>query len=149
MSAWPSLYNTQVGMASKFACGGVTSASGVCDNLPMPRKPRPQPKPTRRPTFIRAWRKHRDMTLQQVCDALEALHDMHLSEGQLSRIETGKQPYAQDLLEAIADVLRADPASLIMRDPEKSEIWSIYDHLSPVERQQVADYADFIAKRRA
>jgi transcriptional regulator with XRE-family HTH domain len=149
VTAWSSLYPTQAGMASKFVWGGVTSAPVACDNAAMPRKPRPNPKPTRRPTYIRAWRKHRDLTMQQVCEALEHLHDVHISEGQLSRIETGKQPYAQDLLETIADVLLTDPASLIMRDPSQPEIWSIYDTLTPVQRRQVVDYADFISKRSA
>jgi len=46
-------------------------------------------------------------------------------------------------------VLLTDPASLIMRDPSQPEIWSIYDTLTPVQRRQVVDYADFISKRSA
>lgn len=113
----------------------------------MPRKARPNPKPTRRPTFIRSWRKYRGLTLAQMQDHLETLHGIEISEGQLSRIENGKSPYAQDMLEAIADVLQTEPASLIMRDPARQEFWSVYDTLDPVQRKQVVDYADFIRKK--
>ena len=136
-------------MASPLAWAAVPSRAAVRQNVGMSDKPRPHPKPQRRPTYIRAWRKHRQMTLVRVIETLEALHGLQISEGQLSRIETSKQPYGQDLLEAIADVLGTDPASLIMRDPDRPEIWSIYDALTPVERRQVVEYADFIAKRRA
>jgi transcriptional regulator with XRE-family HTH domain len=115
----------------------------------MPRKPRAHPKPQRRVTFIRAWRKHRGLTQAQVLDQLLTLHGMGLSDAQLSRIETGKQPYAQDLLEALADVLQTGPDSLIMRDPSRTEFWTIYDTLTPAERKQVTDYAAFIRRKTA
>jgi transcriptional regulator with XRE-family HTH domain len=114
----------------------------------MPRKPRAHPKPERKPTFIRAWRKDRGLTLAALADQLQTLHGIEISEGQLSRIENGKSPYAQDLLEAIANVLRTEPASLIMRDPSRTEFWSVYDTLDPIQRKQVVEYADFI-KRKA
>jgi transcriptional regulator with XRE-family HTH domain len=114
----------------------------------MPRKARANPKPARRPTFIRAWRRLRGLTLVQMQDQLEALHGIEISEGQLSRIENGKSPYAQDLLEAIADILQTEPATLIMRDPARTEFWSIYDTLDQTQRKAVVDYADFI-KRKA
>ncbi|KAK0332807.1 hypothetical protein LTR94_023419 [Friedmanniomyces endolithicus] len=133
--------------ASNFVCRAVPSNPDVRDNLRMPKKASPHPKPTRRPTFIRAWRKDRGLTLAQLQDQLLTLHGIEISEGQLSRIENAKSPYAQDLLEAIADVLQTEPASLIMRDPSQRQFWSIYDTLDPVQRQQVVAYADFIKKR--
>lgn len=114
----------------------------------MPRKPRAHPKPERRPTFIRSWRKHRGLTLAALADQLDTLHGIEISEGQLSRIENAKSPYAQDLLEAIAHVLQTEPASLIMRDPSRTEFWTVYDTLDPAQRKQVVEYADFI-KRKA
>lgn len=137
----------QYDMASKFAYHTITSETVVGDDWPMPRKPRAHPKPARKPTFIRAWRKHRDMTQAQVTESLMLLHGIELSEAQLSRIETGKQPYAQDLLEALADVLQTGPDSLIMRDPNNTRFWSIYDTLDPVQRQQISDYAAFITRK--
>ena len=35
----------------------------------------------------------------------------------VSRIETGRQPYTQDYLEALASVLQTDLVSLLTRDP--------------------------------
>ena len=101
----------------------------------MPRKARPHPKPARRPTFIRAWRKHRELTLAQLADRLQVELEVDISEGQLSRIERGETPYSQDILEAVAQALRCEPADLIMRDPtQPNAIWSLIDTLEPVER---------------
>lgn len=109
----------------------------------MSRKIRPQPKPKRRATFIKAWRKHRNgLTLAKLVERLEVEEGFQLSEGQLSRIERGEQPYSQDLLEAISHVLRCEPADLIMRDPTDPDgLWTIYDALTPPERRQVVEIA--------
>ena len=115
----------------------------------MPRIARSHPKPTRRETFIRAWRKERGLTLASLSEQLETRHGLSISEGQLSRVENGKSPYAQDLLEALADVLQTEPASLIMRDPSRREFWTIYDTLTPAERKQVTEYAAFIHRKTA
>ncbi len=101
----------------------------------MSKKLRPHPKPARRPTFIRAWRKHRGLTLTQLADRLATELEVEISEGQLSRIERGETPYSQDILEAVALALRCEPADLIMRDPSTSDaIWSLLDALKPAER---------------
>jgi transcriptional regulator with XRE-family HTH domain len=103
----------------------------------MPRKARPHPKPVRRPTFIRAWRKHKELTLAQLADRLQVELELDISEGQLSRIERGETPYSQDILEAVAQVLRCEPADLIMRDPARPDaIWTLLDGLKPAEREQ-------------
>lgn len=82
------------------------------------------------PTYIRQWRQHRNLTLEQVKERLENLHAIGITRTSLSRIELGKQPYSQPILEAIADVLETDPASLLMRDPSLGEaIWSIWDRI--------------------
>lgn len=59
-----------------------------------------------------------------------------LSQPNLSRIETGKTPYNQSLLEILAEVYGTDVPSLIMRDPSDPEgIWSIYDQIPAPQRQ--------------
>jgi transcriptional regulator with XRE-family HTH domain len=102
----------------------------------MPRKGQPHPKPARRATYIRAWRKHRGLTLQKLAERLHVELEVDISEGQLSRIERAATPYSQDILEALALVLRCEPADLIMRDPTQADaIWSVYDTLKPAQRQ--------------
>lgn len=125
-------------MTSKIAMGAVVESLGGRDNSSMPRKARPIPKSSRRPTFIKAWRKHRNgMTLAKLSERLEVEESYEVSEGQLSRIERGQQPYTQDLLEAISRVLRCEPQDLIMRDPsDANSIWSILDNLRPTEQEQ-------------
>ena len=106
----------------------------------MPRLARPHPKPARRPTFIRSWRKHRLLTLGKLAERLKTELEMEISQGQLSRIERGEAPYSQDVLEAVASVLRCEPADLLMRDPTQSDgLWSLLDGLRPVERLQAIE----------
>jgi transcriptional regulator with XRE-family HTH domain len=95
----------------------------------------------RRPTFIRQWRKARDLSQAKLAERIG------ISVPQLSRIETGEQEYRQDLLELIAEALRCEPADLLMRDPSKPEgIWSIWDTLEPIQRDQIAEIAKTFKK---
>lgn len=130
-------------MASKIAWENMEPLRGAAHTCVMgKKKASPHPKPQRRPTFIRQWRKYRDgMTQESLIDRLDAL-GVSLSAGQLSRIESGKQEYRQDQLEAIAVVLRCEVADLLMRDPTDPDgLWSIYEGLSAVERRQVVEIA--------
>lgn len=96
-----------------------------------------------RPTFLRQWRQHREKTLVQVAEHL------HMTHGQLSRIERGLQPYNQELLELLADLYRCDVVDLLIRDPSQPEsIWSIWDRAKPGERQQITDVAGALVHRR-
>lgn len=82
----------------------------------MPRRIRG--KQARRKTFLKQWREHRDMTLEQ------ASAEFDMSPAQLSRIENAKSPYTQDMLELAAIVYRTDVASLLFRDPKNSDaLW--------------------------
>jgi|HubBroStandDraft_6_1064221.scaffolds.fasta_scaffold2832077_1 transcriptional regulator with XRE-family HTH domain len=81
--------------------------------------------------FIRQWRKHRGLTLEQLAERLRTTH------ATLSRIERGKMAYNQPLLERLADELRTDSASLIVRDPMDPEgIWTLWDSLTPHQQRQ-------------
>jgi transcriptional regulator with XRE-family HTH domain len=85
----------------------------------------------RRPIFIRAWRKHRGLTLENLAERIGTTH------ASLSRIERGEQPYNQDLLDLLADELRCEPADLIARNPLDSEpVWMLWRDLTPAQRKQ-------------
>lgn len=106
----------------------------------MPRRALPHPKPARRPTFIRAWRRHRGLTLGKLAERLSTELEITISQGQLSRVERGETPYSQDILEALAAVLRCEPADLIVRDPTQPDaLWNLLDGLKPLQRQQAIE----------
>jgi transcriptional regulator with XRE-family HTH domain len=86
--------------------------------------------------YIREWRQHRELTLEQLAERIG------ITKSYLSKIETGKKRYDQPFLEAAAVALQCEPADLIIRDPSDPDgIWSVWDQLRPVERQQVVEIA--------
>jgi transcriptional regulator with XRE-family HTH domain len=91
-----------------------------------------KPGSARRRHFIKEWRAHRGLTMDRLADRLD------ISKATLSRLESGRQPYTQDTLEALAEALSCEPADLIMRDPTApGAIWSIWDKANPAQRQQI------------
>jgi transcriptional regulator with XRE-family HTH domain len=92
-------------------------------------------------TRIRAWRLHRQLTLRQLADRINAGRDTPLiSYASLGRIEGGKQPYSQDTLEAIAAALQVEPALLLCGQPNESEhLANLWPQLSPRQRHLVID----------
>ncbi len=110
----------------------------------MPRV-RPHPKPTRLPTFLRAWRDYRKLTQAKAADSLG------IDQSTLSRIERGQTPYDQDFLEKAAYIYMCEPADLIMRNPLREDaVWSITDNLrrAPEElREQIKVVVEALIKR--
>jgi transcriptional regulator with XRE-family HTH domain len=118
-----------------FAWSRIGKAGGVPDTLCMTGK--------YRQTFLRQWRQYRDKTLVQVAE------ELHMTHGQLSRIERGLQPYNQELLERLATLYRCDPVDLLIRDPsEPTNIWSLWDHAKPAEKRQIEAVAEALLKGR-
>ena len=94
-----------------------------------------------RRTFIREWRQHRNLTLEQLAGRLEMTASL------LSMLERGQRGYRQETLEAIAEALQTDTGSLIMRNPQDNDaIWSIWDHAKQGERQMITEIARTIVK---
>lgn len=101
--------------------------------------------------YLRAWRQAAGLTLEQVAERVERLSEeranadpstraLSMTHATMSRIERGKIPYNQLLLELLADIYHTDRASLIMRDPADPEgMWSIWDQLKPTERAQAVE----------
>ena len=106
---------------------------------------RHKPPPFRK-THIREWREFRGMTLERLAARVgDQIGGM--THASLSRIERGLQPYSQPVLEAIADALTTDAASLIMRDPSDPEgIWSVWDRAKAGERKMIVDLAKTVVK---
>ena len=111
--------------------------------------------------YFRQWRKLSGLTLEQAADRIErasearadaspASRPISMTHATLSRIERGKLPYSQGLLEILAQVYRTDRASLIMRDPSEPEgLWSIWEQLKPVERVQALEVLKALQRTRA
>lgn len=92
--------------------------------------------------FIREWRKHRGLTLEQLSERID------MSPGNLSHLERGMVAYTQDTLEALAEALNTDAASLLMRDPTGPDaIWSVWECASPAEKQQIVELAKVVVKK--
>lgn len=107
--------------------------------------------------FLRQWRDFRRLSLEAVAEKIMLLSAERASDGggrartmthaTLSRIERGKLPYNQHLLELLADIYGTDVASLLVRNPSNLEaIWSIWDELKPLERHQLVEMAKVIKR---
>jgi len=94
-----------------------------------------------RKTYIRQWRDHRNLTLEQLADRLD------VTPSYLSMLERAQRGYTQDTLEAIAEALQTDVASLLMRNPaDPDAIWSVWDQAKPGEKRMIVDIAKTIVK---
>lgn len=100
------------------------------------------PRPNRfRKTYIRQWRQHRGLTLEQLAERLG------MTPSHLSMLERGQRGYTQETLEAVAEALQTDVASILMRDPSDPDaIWSVWDQAKPGERRMIVDIAKTIVK---
>lgn len=98
-------------------------------------------RPAFRKTFIRQWRLHRNMTLEQLAERIDS------TASALSMLERGQRGYSQLTLEIIAEALQTDVASLLMRNPEDPDsIWSIWDQASEAEKQQITAIAEALKR---
>ena len=111
--------------------------------------------------FFREWRKASSLTLQQAAERIERASEaradvgpraraLSMTHATLSRIERGRLPYSQGLLEVLAEVYRTDRASLIMRDPSEPDgLWSIWEQLQPMERREAVAVIQALRTARA
>lgn len=105
------------------------------DNADMDKR-----KPKQR-IFLREWRKHRQLTQQQLADRLE------VDRSWISMIERGVSGYTQTFLEAAAEALGVEPADLIVRNPEDPVgYWTIWDGIPAVDRPQYAAAIEALKK---
>ena len=93
-----------------------------------------------RRTYIREWRQHRGLTLEQLAARLD------MTASHLSMLERGGRGYTQNTLEELAEALQTDPASLLMRQPGDDEMWSLWDQARPGVRRQITEIAKTLTK---
>lgn len=87
--------------------------------------------PTWRPTFLREWREARGKTLEEVAPKMGITH------GQLSKIERGKHPYSQNILEVAAEEYDCTVQDLLTRRPDEAEnIFARWPILTEQQKRQ-------------
>jgi len=96
----------------------------------------------RRQTFLRAWRKYRGMTQDQVAEILE------MDRSTISKIENGVLPYDQDFLERTSLVYLCEPEDLISIDPLKPDtprlVSSRMKHATPAQQKQIVELVNVL-----
>jgi transcriptional regulator with XRE-family HTH domain len=97
----------------------------------MAQKVIPHPKPEKAKHFIRAWRKYRRLTQEQLAERIE------MTSGAISQLENGIINYTQPTLEAIAYALNCEPGDLLSRDPRTDD--AVHDLRSILAKASATD----------
>ena len=83
-----------------------------------------------RRTYIREWRKYRELTLEELASRVD------MTASHFSMLERGQRGYTQETLEAIAVALQTSDGALLTRNPlDDSADWSVWDQAKPAERK--------------
>lgn len=99
--------------------------------------------------YLREWRKHRGLTQESVVSRLAAIDDPQLPQtaASLSRLENGKQPYSERMLEALADIYGTEPGHLLDRNPLKEgKVIDIFQALNEQQQRQALAVIEALAK---
>jgi transcriptional regulator with XRE-family HTH domain len=99
-------------------------------------------RPTFKRAYFREWREFRGLTQAQVCERLAFMDEGHgtlpTTAASLSRLENGKQPYSQPVLEALAEIYSTAPENLTAVNPLKEgEVVDFFGAFTPQQRQRV------------
>lgn len=90
----------------------------------------------RRKHYFKAWRKHRDLTLERAAELAG------MTAGNISAMERYDQGYTQDALEALADVYKVPPGWLTDVDPAKlAGILPLWDRAKEDDRRKIIEIA--------
>lgn len=73
------------------------------------------------------------------------------SKAQLSKIENGKSPYSQRVIEALAEIYSCEPWELLAKDPNKEgEVAPLFSRLDDAQRERARAYiAGMVESREA
>lgn len=91
----------------------------MCGAPYVPMAPVTKNRPVLGPHYLGAWRKKAGLTQEA------AAHALDMDRGNLSKIENGKVPYSQGLIEAAAALYGVTPADIIGTDPDLAGYGSI------------------------
>lgn len=99
-------------------------------------------------TFIKQWRTKRGLSLRRLAARMEVEPggDEVISHVSIGRIENGKQPYSQPILEALAQALGVTTGMLLESDPTKEgQVIDLVRRLDDAKRKQAIDYLKYLA----
>lgn len=100
-------------------------------------------------THLAHWRAFRGLTQAQVVDRLAQMDDARLptTAASLSRLESGKQPYSQRIIEALAEIYDTDPGALIDHDPRRvAHALEVLSRLPDSDREQAEAMLEAMAR---
>lgn len=83
------------------------------------------------PTHLRAWRKARHLTQEQLAVRAD------LTAPTISQIEVGRQGFTDESLAALAQALGCTPAALIAHDPRRHDsFWPLFEAAERLEGRE-------------
>lgn len=95
-----------------------------------------------RRNFIREWRKHRDLTLEQLAEKVD------MSASAISQIEVGRMGYSRDSLEKLADALSCEPGDLLSRPPGRDDdVAALLANVPADERDRIIEAIKVLVAR--
>lgn len=93
------------------------------------------------PSYLRQWRQHAGRSLESVAEKMGITH------GQLSRIERGKSPYSQNILEIAAIEYKCTVQDLLTRKPDEADnVFSMWGKLDDGQRRQAQRLFEALVK---
>lgn len=97
------------------------------------------------PNFLRAWRLHRGMTLEDLAAKVGT------TAGVISLLETGERGLSAKWLRRLAPVFETTPGHLLDHDPTQvsADVVNIWTHASFRQKQQIVDIAKTIVSDRS
>lgn len=87
------------------------------------RRPPSRLRPLYQRTFIKAWREYREMSQQELADrvgeylAERGITNKGYTHASIGRMENGRIPYSQPIMEGISEALRVPVATLLTQAP--------------------------------
>lgn len=98
-----------------------------------------------RRVFIREWRKHADLTQEQLAEKVDR------SPSWVSQIENGEIGFTEESLSLLADALGCEPADFLKGPPVEAEqplaLPEVFHSLSPAEQEQAIAVMEALRKR--